>query len=109
MHLEYMGEGLKMSVLGVLIVFLVLTIIWIVLEGMRKGFEKTSKEKKEKSPAAVPATASPQKAEEVVAPAPVTNDCELIAVIAAAVAASMGTSPYNIRIKSYKRITNVSR
>lgn len=107
MHLEYMGEGLKMSVLGMLIVFLVLIIIWIVLEGMRKGFEKTPKEKKESTPVA-PVTAPPQKAEEVQS-TPVTDDCELIAVIAAAVAASMGTSPYNIRIKSYKRITNVSR
>jgi len=33
-----------------------------------------------------------------------TNDTELIAVLTAAIAASMNTSAYNLKIKSYKRI-----
>lgn len=99
MQLEFMGEGLKMSVLGMLIIFLVLTLIWFVLEIMKKCFES-----KKSAPAQVPEAPAPAAVPEPV-PAPQTDDGELIAVIAAAIAASLGTSPYNIKIKSYKRVT----
>ena len=45
-------------------------------------------------------------------PAPVvqtqaaTDDSELIAVLTAAIAASLNTSTYNLKIKSYRRIDN---
>ena len=34
----------------------------------------------------------------------VKDECELIAVLTAAVAASLNTSAYNLKIKSYRRI-----
>jgi len=36
------------------------------------------------------------------------DEAELIAILTAAVAASMNTSAYNLKIKSYKRIHNTA-
>ena len=41
-------------------------------------------------------------------PLDITNDDELIAVLTAAVAASLNTSTYHLNIKSYRRIENTS-
>lgn len=96
-----MGE---ITIMGILIVFLALIIIWASIEIMH--FFVTFFEKRKKSDTAGKAASQPKEAP-VPAPAPVaaeTEDEELIAVITAAIAASLGTSTYNLKIKSFRRV-----
>ncbi len=95
---EALGMGGETVVIGLGIVFAVLAILMIVLYIFGVIFNKKPK-----------ADPTPQKAEE----APVMqaaeavqeeDEDELIAVLTAAVAASLGTSTYNLRIKSYRRV-----
>lgn len=91
--MENITQVLAVTVLGIAIVFSVLLIIMIVLYLMRfiAPSENTKKEEVIK---------------EVISPAnDSTDECELVAVLTAAVAASMKTSTYNLRIKSYKRLS----
>lgn len=101
---EAFGEGLKVTGLGMGIVFSVLIILMIVLCLFKVIFYKEPKQE------AAAAADVPE------APAPVSavrqependmDDEELIAVLTAAVAASLNTSTYNLRIKSYRRVNN---
>lgn len=99
-----LGEALKMggetTVIGLSIVFSVLIILMIVLMLFKVIFYKDpSKSKKAEVKtevkAATAATASPD-----------MDETELIAVLTAAVAASLNTSTYNLQIKSYRRTDN---
>lgn len=93
------GEGLKVTGLGMGIVFAVLIILMIVLCLFKVIFYRpaqgTAEQEAETAPAAPAAV-----------PAEPEEDDELIAVLAAAAAASMNTSTYNLRIKSYRRVDN---
>lgn len=91
---ELIAEGLAYTVMGICIVFLILIIIMLVIKAM--AFMSDSEKKKEAAPAPVSAM-QPQSA-------PAEDSLELIAVITAAVAASMGTSAASIRVKSYKKL-----
>ena len=88
---EALAMGGQTTVIGLAIVFAVLIILMIVLSLFKVIFYK--KPKTQAAPAAAPAQAAP--VEE-----------ELIAVLTAAVAASLNTSTYNLRIKSYRRTDN---
>lgn len=91
--MENITQVLAVTVLGVAIVFSVLLIIMIVLYLMRfiAPSENTKKEEVKK---------------EVTSPGnDSTDENEIVAVLTAAVAASMKTSTYNLRIKSYKRLS----
>ena len=98
---EALQVGISTTIIGLLIVFAVLIILMGVLMLFNKIFGKTEKktaveQPKPAAPVSVPAvnqTASAEGAEE-----------ELIAVLTAAIAASLNTSTYNLRIKSYRRI-----
>ncbi len=96
---EAISEGLAVTGVGLTIVFSVLIILMIVLVLMKKIFYKEPKQVK-----------TEVKPEIVTAPAPVKaqNDEELIAVLTAAIAASLNTSTYNLKIKSYRRIGSTS-
>lgn len=101
---DAVGEGLKTTVVGLAIVFSVLLILMFVLMAMKAIFYKDpAKQKTEEAPAAaeasVPSAAEAEKADD-------TDEEELIAVLTAAVAASLNTSTYNLRIKSYRRTDN---
>ena len=99
---ETISSGLVVFVIGIGTVFAVLMILWGVLELMRVIF--------------APKDAKPAKTETVVPqpePAPAVSeavteesvdDDELIAVLTAAVAASLNTSTYRLNIKSYRQI-----
>lgn len=93
--------GTQTTVTGLAIVFSVLIIIMLVL----KLFEVIFSEKSDKPTTAVSAEkkAEPQQAAPVAVQSKMTDD-ELIAVLTAAVAASLNTSTYNLQIKSYRRI-----
>lgn len=92
---EALSTGLVTTGVGMLIVFVVLAILMCVLMLMKVIFYKD------------PAKAKAQKMPEVAKVE--QTDCddeELIAVLTAAVAASLNTSTYNLKIKSYRRIDN---
>lgn len=98
-----LGEALSMggetTVIGLAIVFSVLIILMIVLMLFRVIFYKDPSKKKAvvtETPAAVPQTTQTDDMDET----------ELIAVLTAAVAASLNTSTYNLQIKSYRRTDN---
>ena len=87
--------GLQMLLIGMLIVFAVLALLWLSLEISGKIFRSlsgTAKKPVEKKP------------EPVVAPAPVmADDTELIAVLTAAIAAMESAPAARFRVVSFKR------
>ena len=93
--MENVIQGVGVCVIGLCTVFLVLAILWGVLELMRIVFTV------KKKPAAVPATQSAAPAQ---TPVTAEDDSELIAVLTAAIAASLNQSTYNLKIKSYRRV-----
>lgn len=97
---EALSMGGETTVIGLAIVFGVLIILMIVLMLMKVIFYKDpNKQKKTETPVTEAATAAEVKTED-------TNEDELIAVLTAAIAASLNTSTYNLRIKSYRRVEN---
>lgn len=91
-------QALVIALIGYAMCFIVLGIIWAVLACM-KFFMVPSEKKAKKQAEAVPA------APVAVAPA-AEDDEELIAVMTAAIAASLNTSSYNLKIKSFRRLSN---
>ena len=87
--------GLQMLLVGMLIVFAVLALLWLSLEISGAIFRKLS--------GAIPAPAQ-KKPEPVVAAAPAaTDDGELIAVLTAAIAAMESAPSARFRVVSFKR------
>ena len=93
---ELIFQGLAYTVMGILIVFLMLVIIMFVIKAMALF----SSAKKEKTPAVKDEPASP-----VIEAVPQSDDCELVAVITAAIACAMGTSASGLVIRSYKKVS----
>lgn len=94
---EALTEGLKVTGIGLLIVFSVLAILMVVLMLMEKIFYKKPAQSSNEN---VLKTKNSAARDEKTA----TDDSELIAVLAAAVAASLGTPVSDLKIKSYKRV-----
>lgn len=98
MLLEKLSQGVPIAIIGYIMVFVVLAILWGIIELMRVALTAKKPKTVEK------------KVEEVKTPEPVqavaeeADEGELVAVLTAAVAASLNTSTYNLRIKSFKRI-----
>ena len=94
---EALIKGSSTIVVGMVTVFAVLAILMIAIQIMKNVFYKAPEEKSEKKteevPVNTPVQAQPEGEEE-----------EHIAVLTAAVAASLNTSTYNLKIKSYRRI-----
>lgn len=101
---EALSTGGLVTGLGLLIVFAVLIILMLVLYLFKVIFykdpNKASKSNTEAVVAEAPRVTVQAAAEEAV------DDDELIAVLTAAVAASLNTSTYNLRIKSYRRVNS---
>lgn len=99
---EAITEGLMVTAVGLIIVFSVLAILMIALMIMKAVFYKPVKKvetiKKEvktvEQPANIQTSVSVGK----------QDDYEIIAVLTAAIAASLNTSVSNLRLKSYKRV-----
>ncbi len=95
---EALVQGLQTTVLGMLTVFAVLVILMIAIAIMKKVFYKPVVTKPVTEQQTAPASAVVETAE--------TDDEdeeELIAVLTAAIAASLNTSTYNLKIKSFRR------
>lgn len=102
---EALSEGLKTTVVGVVIVFSVLIILMIVMMLMKVIFykpEKTENAPKNDVPVAEPIKAEPKSSNASM------DENELVAVLTAAIAACLNTSTYNLNIKSYRRIEDRS-
>ncbi len=98
---EALATGLQTTVIGLVIVFGVLAILMVVLILMKKIFYKEPAKKEQAAPVqAAEAAPDPAAAETDM------DDEELIAVLTAAVAASLNTSTYKLQIKSYRRVGN---
>ena len=96
---QVMKDGFGYTIVGMLIVFGALIILWGVLELMKVVFYKPDK---------ADSVANEQEDCPKSLPAETGNSEELIAVLTAAVAASLNTSTYNLKIASYRRIANTS-
>lgn len=96
---EALSTGGVTTLLGLSIVFSVLIILMIVLMLFKVIFYKDPNKKAAASAPVQVKEAPAVKDEEV-------DEGELIAVLTAAVAASLNTSTYNLKIKSYRRVDN---
>ena len=107
--------GLTTTLLGLVIVFIMLMLIIGVVKliAVAGAWVDNLAVKKQEKKAAKLAANTPQKSAEPVVeavsaaevqPAEETDDLELIAVIAAACAAMMDTSPDNIAVRSVKKV-----
>lgn len=94
--MQYMSQGLPIAIIGYCMVFVVLCFLWGILEIMRLVFAPKKKNNKPVEEI-IPEKPTEEKIE------PQVDESELVAVLTAAVAASLNTSTYNLRIKSYKR------
>ena len=99
------GLGGSVTVLGVTVVFLALValifITWLYPIITKAILSKSAERKANKNAVKETVAATPKK--EVPAPIQTADDTQLIAVIAAAVAASLGTSSNGIVIRSIRR------
>ena len=100
--LDKLGQGVPIAIIGYVMVFVVLGILWAVIELMRIVLSPKP-QKKPKENVATANVSQPSVADDVVENEQV-EESELVAVLTAAVAASLNTSTYNLRIKSFKRI-----
>lgn len=101
---EVLSQGAMTAVVGLSTVFAVLIILMLVIMIMEKIFAKSESSEKQ-----IPAVEAKQITAAKPAAAPkAEDDEELIAVLTAAVAASLNTSVYNLRISSYRRTDNNS-
>lgn len=87
--------GLEMLLIGMVIIFAVLSLLWLSLELSGRIFRKLSGNtkpvaEKKVEPVAIPET-------------PVTDDTELIAVLTAAIAAMESAPAARFRVVSFKR------
>lgn len=100
--IDSLSIGGQVTVIGVAIVFAVLIILMFVLKIMEKIFAPKTVKTENKIEAVAPVV------EEKKAPVVSSEetDEELIAVITAAIAASLNTSTYNLKIKSFRRVAN---
>jgi len=99
---EAVSEGLMVTGVGLLIVFSVLIILMLSLMAMKAVFYKAPEnaaKKEVEKPQAKPVVQAEQKNENVQ-----NDDTELVAVITAAIAATLNTSASNFNIKSFRRI-----
>lgn len=105
--LERLSEGTVVLVIGMVIVFSVLILLWAILQfGFKTIFYDIPNKKKTQANAVkaepkaepVPAAIPEVKAE--------TDDTELVAAITAAICACLNTSASGFRIKSIKRRNN---
>ena len=94
------STGIEVTILGVGVVFLILLILCFVLKLFEKIFAQNSTTAVSES---IPAPVVPEPAKQ---PASEEDDTELVAVITAAIAASLNTSTYNLKIKSVKRLAS---
>ncbi len=99
--IDALSVGGQVTVIGLVIVFAVLIVLMYVLVAMKHIFAPKTNKTMETAPVV-------ETVRETVVPAPTEDEEELIAVITAAIAASLNTSTYNLKIKSLRRVSNTA-
>ena len=101
--IENMADRLSAAgqtvVLGMLAVFSVLAVLWLVLAIMGKFFTAAPKKEKKQEPVAAPAVA----AEPVQTGTPVANDEEIVAAITAAISLMLDKPQSAFRVVSFRQ------
>ena len=94
---EKLMGSLQVTILGVGIVFVALMLLFVVITGMNKTLNNSSKEAAKTQPVEPKVEPKPEVIEEE------QDETELVAVITAAVAASLHTSTHNIVVRNITR------
>lgn len=94
------GQAVLIFILGMGTVFAVLILLWAILKLMKVVFYREEKSEPAGQQTSAPA---PEPAAQPMNQAAADGD-ELIAVLTAAVAASMNTSTYRLKIRSYRKL-----
>lgn len=102
--MDILGSGSKVMILGLAAVFLALTIIILVINILNKAVNKEAATEKKDKDINVEDNKLDEKQSTVTIDNEVTDDSELIAVITAAVAASLNRSTHNIIVRRVERI-----
>lgn len=102
--MDILESGSKVMVLGIAAVFLALTTIVLVINILKKAVSKESTTEKKGNDINVEDNKLDEKQSTVTIDNGVTDDSELIAVITAAVAASLNRSTHNIIVRRVERI-----
>lgn len=102
--MDMLESGSKVMVLGIAAVFLALTTIVLVIYILKKAVSKESTTEKKGNDINVEDNKLDEKQSTVTIDNEVTDDSELIAVITAAVAASLNRSTHNIIVRRVERI-----
>lgn len=92
-------EGFAITIMGMAMVFAILLLLYFVLIIMKHIFTKA-----QNKPAEEPKKVQSSQGAAVLQEYEELDEKELIAVLTAAVAASLNQSTYNLHIKSYRRI-----
>ena len=100
--------GLQTLLIGMVVVFAMLGVIFVALKIMEASFRRTAiKAKKAREAEAaekeVPAANSVPVAETAPAAAPVSDDAAIVAAIVAAISAHTGMAPGAFRVVSFKK------
>ena len=106
--LDALGYGGIVAVIGMLIVFLGLTILILCISVMGAIFKRRDQKKKSEPKAVTEAAPAPAAAPVVESVQEIT-DPQLIAVIAAAIAASEGTTTDGFVVRSIRKINRKKR
>lgn len=100
----FLGTGLPTLLIGMLVVFAILGIIFIALTVMRAIFKRNAvKAKQARKAEAAEAAPAPAPAEETAPAAPAADDTAVIAAIIAAISAYTGKAPEGFRVVSFKK------
>lgn len=102
--LDKLGQGVPIAIIGYVMVFVVLAILWGFIEIMHVILTPKESKNKKKEDAKISQNSLVENKIENVVETEQVDESELIAVLTAAVASSLNTSTYNLRIKSFKRI-----
>lgn len=96
-----MGQSLMITVFSMAIVFLTLLIISYLIKGLQSFSQKDKAEKTVKNIEPI----KTREKQEIIEKDEHSNDEELVAVIAAAIAANMGVDISNVKIKSIRMVS----
>lgn len=101
--LDRLGLGAQTLLIGMVVVFAMLFIIYLAMLAMQAVFAGKSKKAAANTEKAAPADIAPPAAAEEPAADAGTDDLELVAAITAAVAAYTGDAPSSFRVVSFKK------
>lgn len=90
------GQAVLIFILGMGTVFAVLILLWAILKLMKVVFYR--------EPQTAPAQETAAPAEQAAPAAAPADDDALIAVLMAAIACSLNTSTYRLKIRSYRKL-----